>query len=108
MPKKEPSEIRIIRRVTTPFLEAIPPQVIHFDAYIYAVVQRKEGLDLPDEKFGKDVRIDPAILNWKRKTITAIIPLNINTGISSLEDLDQNWFESLEASFLVLIFGSLP
>lgn len=108
MLKKDPTEIRITRRVTTPFLEAIPPQIIHFDAYIYAVVQRKSGLDLPDEKFGKDVRIDPAILNWKRKTITTIIPLNINNGISSLEDLDPSWFESLEASFLALIFGSLP
>ena len=108
MSKKEPNEIRITRRVTTPFLEAVPPQIIHFDAYIYAVVQRKEGLDLPDEKFGKDVRIDPATLNWKRKTITAIIPLNINTGIKSIEDLDPSWFESLEASFLALIYGSLP
>lgn len=108
MPNKEPTEIKVTRRVTTPFLEAIPPQVTHFDAYIYAVVQRKEGLDLPDKKFGTGVRIDPAEFNWKRKTITVIIPLNINTGIKSLEDLEPNWFESLEASFLALIYGSLP
>lgn len=104
----EPTEIRVTRRVTTPFIEMIPPQVTQFDAYIYAVVRRKEGLDLPDEKFGTNVRIDPAELNWKRKTITATIPLNINAGITSLEDLDPNWFESLEAAFLALIHGNLP
>jgi hypothetical protein len=108
MPNKEPTEIKVTRRVTTPFVEMIPPQVTHFDAYIYAVVKRKEGLDLPDEKFGTDVRIDPAELNWRRKTITATIPLNINAGIKSLEDLDPNWFESLEAAFLALIYGNLP
>lgn len=105
---EKPTEIRITRRVTTPFLEAIPPQIVHFDAYIYAVVQRKDGLDLPDEKYGRDVRIDPAIFNWTRRTITAIVPFGINTGITSLEDLDQNWFESLEASFLTLMHGCLP
>lgn len=108
MLEKIPTEIKITRRVTTPFLEAIPPEIIHFDAYIYAVVRRKDGLNLSGEKFGKDVRIDPAIFNWTRKTITAVIPFNINTGINSLEDLDQNWFESLEASFLALIYSCLP
>lgn len=108
MSSEKPNEIRITRRITTPFLEAVPPQVVHFDAYIYAVVKRKEGLDLPDKKFGTDVRIDPATLNWKRKTITITIPLNINDGITSIEDLEPSWFESLEASFLALIYGSLP
>ena len=106
MPKKK--EIIITRRITTPFLEAIPPQVDHFDAYIYAVVKRKDGKDLPDEKHGIDVRIDPAKFNWKRKTITAIIPFNINTGIESIEDLEENWFECLEVAFLALIHGCLP
>ena len=106
MPKKK--EIIVTRRITTPFLEAIPPQVNHFDAYIYAVVKRKDGKDLPDKKYGTDVRIDPATFNWKRKTITARIPLNINTGIESIEDLDENWFECLEVAFLALIHGCLP
>jgi hypothetical protein len=106
MPNK--TEIKVTRRVTTPFLEMIPPQVTHFDAFIYAVVKRKEGLDLPDETFGTDVRIDPAELDWRKKTITATIPLNINIGINSLEDLDPNWFESLEIAFLTLIYGNLP
>jgi hypothetical protein len=108
MAKDKPTEIIVTRRITTPFLEAIPPQVTYFDAYIYAVVKRKEGLDLPDEKFGTNVRIDPAKFNWKRKTITAIIPFNINTGVSSLEDLQDDWFECLEVSFLALIHGCLP
>jgi hypothetical protein len=101
-------EIKITRRVTTPFLEAIPPQVSHFDAYIYAVVKRKNGLDIPEEKYGIGVRIDPAILNWDQKTITAIIPYNINTGIKSIDDLEETWFESLEAAFLMMIHNSLP
>lgn len=105
---EKPTAIVITRRVTSPFLEAIPPQIAHFDAYIYAVVKRKEDKDLPDEKFGKDVRIDPAEFNWRRKAITATIPFNINTGIESLEDLDENWFECLEIAFLALIHGCLP
>lgn len=100
--------IKVTRRVTSPFLEAIPPHVVHFDANIYAVVGRKAGKDLPDEEFGKDVRIDPAELNWRRKTITANIPLNINFGIESIEDLDENWFECLEVAFLALIRGCVP
>jgi len=107
MPEK-PTEIKVTRRVTTPFLEAIPPQITHFDSYIYAIVKRKEGLDIPNDKFGKDVRIDPAKFNWEQKTITVIIPLNINSGIETIEDLDPDWFESLEASFLAMMHGSLP
>lgn len=102
------TQLKITRRVTTPFLEAIPSQIIHFDAYIYAVVKRKKGLDLSDDKFGIDVRINPAILDWEQKTITAIIPYDININITSIDDLDPNWFESLEAAFLALIYGSLP
>jgi hypothetical protein len=100
--------IKITRRVTTPFLQAVPPQVQHFDAYIYAVVARKEGLDIPDEKFGKGVRIDPCVFNWNQRTITAHIPLNINTGIASAEDLDDSWLEAVQAAFLALIMGCLP
>lgn len=107
--KKEPHPIiKVTRRFTSPFVEAIPPQITHFDAYIYAVVKRKKGLDLPSEPFGVDVRIDPAIITWQNKTITAIIPTNINAGISSIEDLDPDWFEALEASFLALMHGILP
>lgn len=100
--------IRVTRRVTTPFIEAIPPQIIHFDAYIYAVVKRKAGMDLPREAFGVDVRVDPATLNWNSKTITATIPLNINAGISSIEDLHPDWFEMIEASFLALMHEMIP
>lgn len=100
--------ISVTRRVTTPFIEAIPPHITHFDAYIYAVVKRKTGMDLPQEAFGVDVRIDPATLNWNNKTITATIPLNINAGISSVKDLHPDWFEMLEASFLALMHGMIP
>lgn len=100
--------ITITRRVTTPFLQSVPPQIEHFDAFIYAVVKRKPGLDLPDKKFGTGVRIDPCTLNWKQKTITATIPLNINDGITSAKDLEDTWLEAVEAGFLALIFGCLP
>jgi len=100
--------LKITKRLTTPFLQSIPPQTEHFDAYLYAVVPRKEGLDLPDVKFGKDVRIDPCVLNWDQKTITAYVPLNINAGISSAEDLDPLWLETVEAGFLAFIYGCLP
>jgi hypothetical protein len=100
--------IKITRRITTPFLESIPEQIKHFDAYIYAVVKRKPGMDVLTQPFGVDVRIDPATFDWNSKTITANIPLNINAGISSIEDLNDDWFESLEASFLALMYGMIP
>lgn len=101
-------EIIITRRCTTPFLAAIPPQVEHFDAHIYAVVKRKPGKDRPEEKYGTDVRLDPCLLDWETRSITIHIPLNINQGIESVEDLDQNFFETIEASFLAIMQGCLP
>lgn len=101
-------EIIVTRRVTTPFLQAVPPQVEHFDAYIYAVVKRKPGKDLPHKKWGTDVRLDPCSMDWTRKTITIHIPLNINAGIESVDDLDPRFFEAVEASFLALMQGCLP
>jgi hypothetical protein len=101
-------EIRLTRRVTTPFLQAVPPQIQHFDAFIYAVVKRRPGKDIPDEKYGVGVRLDPCILDWTRKTITITIPLNINTGIMSVDDLDSNFYEAVEAGFLALMQGCLP
>ena len=100
-------EIKIVRRVTTPFLQAIPPTIEHFDAYLYAVVKRKPGKDI-DTKFGKDVRLDPCEFDWLTKTITITIPLNINLGITSTDDIDINFFESVEAAFLSLMHGCLP
>lgn len=101
-------QIVVTRRLTSPFLQALPSQVEEFDAYIYAVVKRKPGMDLENEEFGADVRIDPAILKLKIGTITAIIPKNINKGIESIDDLDEDWFESVEAAFMSLIYGCLP
>lgn len=101
-------QIVITRRLTSPFLQALPPQVEEFDAYIYAIVKRKPGMDLENEEFGKDVRIDPAILKLKTGTITAVIPKDINNGIESIDDIDEDWFEALEAAFISLIYGCLP
>lgn len=99
-------EIVVTRRCTTPFLAAIPAQVEHFDAYLYAVVKRKPGKDI-DDKYGKDVRLDPCEFDWISKTITIHIPLNINLGIESIDDLDQSFFEAVEAGFIMLMSGSL-
>jgi len=102
-----PQQIKVTRRITSPFIEAIPSQIIHFDTYIYAVVKRKPHKDRPTLPFGVDVRIDPAILDWKSKTITVIIPLDINAGIDSIEDLAPDWYESVEAAFLSLMHAIL-
>ncbi len=101
------NEINFTRRCTTPFLAAVPPQVAHFDGYLYAVVKRKPGKDLPDHKYGVDVRLDPCRLHWKSRTISIRIPLNINAGIGSVDDLDQNFFEAVEAAFLALMQGCI-
>ena len=107
MKKPTCSVIKVTKRFTSPFIEAIPPQIVHFDAYIYAVVKRKKGKDLPTQPFGVDVRIDPVVLDWRSKTITANIPININAGISTIEDLEDDWYESVQAAFLTLMHATL-
>lgn len=95
-------ELLIHRRVTTPFLQAVPPQVEYFDAYLYAVVKRRH------HQPGTEVKLDPCVLDWTSKIITIHIPFNINEGITSFDDLDPLFFEAIEAAFLALIFGCLP
>ena len=90
--------ITFTRRVTTAFLLAIPPQINKFDAYLYAVVKRKPEKETSG-KWGKDVRIEPCFLNWDQKTIEMRIPLNINKGIKNMDDLDENFFETIWASY---------
>lgn len=94
-------------RITRPFLVAVPPVVKHFDAYIYSVVKRKPGMDIPHEKWGVDVRLNPCILDWDKKCITIKIPLDINTGITSIDDLDPDFYEDVQAAFLTLISNCL-
>lgn len=102
------NEIVITRRCTTPFLAAIPPQVEHFDAHLYAVVKRKPGKDLSQNKYGSDARLDPCVLDWQTRSITIHIPLNINAGIETVDDIDPNFFEAVEAAFLAVMQGCLP
>ena len=99
--------ITFTRRVTTAFLLAIPPQINKFDAYLYAVVKRKPEKETSG-KWGKDVRIEPCFLNWDQKTIEMRIPLNINKGIKNMDDLDENFFETIQAAFIALMYGCLP
>lgn len=100
-------ELKIVRRVTTIFLQAIPSHVDHFDAFVYAVVKRKPGKNT-NHKWGVDVRLDPCVLDWERKSITIHIPFNINHGIESVDDLDPHFFEELEAAFLALMHACTP
>lgn len=99
-------EIKITRRITTPFLQAIPKIVEEFDAFMYIVVGRKAE-KVTDGQYGSEVRIDPATLHLSKGTITIRIPLNINMGISSIDDLEDDWYESIEAAFLLLIHSCL-
>ena len=101
-------KIKFIRRATTSFLTAIPPCINHFDAYIYAVVKRKPHKIIPDIKWGSDVRLDPCEFDWVSKTFTITIPLNINPGIQSVEDLDPHFFEAVEVAFITLMLGCQP
>lgn len=96
------NDIKITRRVTTTFLQCIPEAIKRFDAYMYPIVKRKSGKDI-DTKWGKDVRIDPCEFDWDTKTISIRIPLNINDGIESIDDLDPNFYESIEAAFILLM-----
>lgn len=99
------NKIQITRRVTTSFIQSIPAEIEHFDASIYAIVKRKK--DIPKHKWGIDVRIDPAELNWDAKTIMITIPKNINYGIETIDDLDPNFFETIEAAFISMMFSCL-
>ena len=91
------------RRVTSCFLQAIPPQIKHFDAYIYAIVPRKPKKEIPEAEFGTDVRIDPCKFDWDTKSITMQIPLDFNDGITSFDDIDPRFYESIEVAFISLM-----
>lgn len=98
--------IKATFRVTTPFLQAIPNSVKHFDAQMYAIVARKKE-KIYDHKYGVEARIDPCILDWDTKTITVYLPKNINYGLLSIDDLEPSFYESLEACFLALLQGCI-
>lgn len=93
------------RRVTTPFLQSIPQEIDHFDAFMYAIVKRKPGKDFPDNEWGVDARIDPCVLDWDHMSITMTLPDKINYGIESFDDLDPDFFEAIEAAFISLMHG---
>lgn len=103
----EDDRIVVTRRITSILLEAIPPQIQHCDCYLYGIVDRKPS-KIVDGKYGTNVKLDPCEFNWLQKTITIVIPYNINHGISSIDDLVDNWYESVEAAFLVLFRSCLP
>jgi len=93
----------ITRRVTTSFLQAIPQHIKHFDAEAYIVVRRKPDKEVPDHPWGTDVRLDPCTFNWNAQTITITVPEDINYGIHDWNDLDPDFYEMVQASFLMLM-----
>ena len=99
--------LKLTRRVTSPFIQAIPPQIQRFDAYMYAIVKRKIEKEYPNEIWGIDARIDPCILDWDHMSIQMTMPEKINYGIKSFEDLDPHFFEAIEAAFLSLMHNTL-
>ena len=99
--------LKLVRRVTTPFLQSIPPEIENFDAYMYAIVKRKPGKDFPNHEWGVDARIDPCILDWKHMSIHMTLPDKINYGIDSFDDLEPEFFEAIEAAFVSLIYSCL-
>ena len=100
--------IIITRRVTSSFLKSIPRVIDHFDGYIYAVVKRKPEFEVPDHKWGIDVRLDPCTFNWDLKAITIYLPLSINYGINDINNLHYNFFDGIEAAFLAIMNGCCP
>ena len=99
--------LKLTRRVTTPFLQSIPTEIEHFNAYMYAVVQRKPGKDFPDHEWGVGARIDPCILDFDHLSIEMSLPSKINYGIESFDDLDPRFFEAIEAAFISMMHGVL-
>jgi hypothetical protein len=91
------------KRVTTCFLQAIPPRITHFDAYLCAIVARKPDKIIPEAECGTQVRLDPCVFDWESKTISMRIPVDMNDGITSFEDLEPNYYECVEAAFISLI-----
>lgn len=107
--KYDSSELLIYsRRLTSSFFRALPTAFEHFDAYIYAIVKRKKDKDIAHIKWGTDVRLDPCVLDWKHRRIIIYIPLNINVGITSIDDLHPDFYEAVEAAFLALMQGMIP
>ena len=82
-------------------LDSMPPHIEVFNAHLYAIVARKRGREVAGEK-GKDVRLDPCTLDWATKIITIRVPHDINPGVNSVEDLDPDFFETVQAAFLTL------
>lgn len=101
--------ITISKRVTTSFLQAIPLHVEEFDAFMYLMIPRKK-CKIQQCQFGDCVIIDPARLCLSRGIIYIDIPFGsveepLNCGISSIDDMIDDWFEYVQACFLSLIYS---
>ena len=54
-------------------------------------------------KYGSDVRLDPCEFSLSTLCITATIPLDINPGIESEDDLIDEWYEMVQAVFVAML-----
>lgn len=82
-----------IHRVTSNFIQSIPHHVKHFDGILIAEVKTKSD---------RLAILDPCIFDWNTKTISMNLPENRNDNIE-FSDLDDNFYEGLEAAFLVIM-----
>lgn len=98
------TEIIITRRLTSTFLRALPAPIDHFNAHLYAIVARKPHAVVPGET-GKEAFLDPCVLDWKSRTLTIHIPIDINPGIRSVDDLDPDFYDAVQAAFLSLAYA---
>lgn len=92
------------KRVTSSFLQAVPQQIEEFDAFMYLMIPRKSS-SIKQCKFGDCVIIDPAQLYLSRGLICINIPFGseeepLNVGISSVDDMVDEWYEYVQACFL--------
>ena len=58
------------------------------------------GINFEDAKTGVVVRLDPIILDFRNRSITATIMAGCNESHINFSHIDQEWFEFIEANFL--------
>lgn len=88
-------DIVISRRLTSNFIDLIPPQVQEFTAELYLIV--------PTKNEQLDIRINPCVFDWATKRITMVLPKDLNPDITGVNDLNPDWFDGVQAAFYMLI-----
>ena len=98
------TELNIKCRITSTLLDALPDQIVEFNAHLYVIVKRKQESFGPT-KSEQSVKLDPCILDWESKTISIRIPFDINPNITCMNDLPPDFFDVVQAAFLTLAYA---